>query len=651
MSGIRVCAMSQSRLREPTILHSPSDAEASGVKATWLIGFLLLVFTGSFAIAEPTLHARIDRVDRTYQVNPDLSFVATIEVDATLLTARGIRDWERATYSFYPKSQTLEVLEAWVDQPDGARIPVAEGSRFTRPSAAAQNAPGFTGSLTTTLLFPQLREGSRTHVIWRLTQKTPAPLGFNVSLEPPLETPVGTATVAITAPQNLDLHWAARGGFVVSDTVEAGQRHINARISDTRAEEPERAMVSPSDFQPLFLVSSLPDLQSLGRIYFQQSNDKATVTPQTAAQAARIAGDRHGLDAARAVYDWVASNIRYVAVYLDPNDGWVPHAADEVLRNGYGDCKDHVVLMQALLAALGVRAEAALVDWSDRTTDLPLWLPQFNHAIVYLPDFDWFANPTSPYARFDSLDRRMAGKTVVIATAEGRVSRTPPMRPEENLYRMDGRVVIAADGSLSGSAKMVLSAGPEDSARAAVAQSDSPEDLAERMLASTPEGGEGTFLPSNPRDLSRPFSVEGTWHSPHGVLFEGANAYMTTPVGLDMEPPSRLRYYLSGDGPRRHGVLIAAGDLQWSTTLSVPAGVVFARLPADVNLHNEAGSFAATYQRVGRDLTVVRRLVIEHSVYSAASYPALRDLLYAAIDDARSVLVLAKAEAEASAAP
>ena len=68
----------------------------------------------------------------------------------------------------------------------------------------------------------------------------------------------------------------------------------------------------------------------------------------------------------------MAADIRYIAVYLNPNDGWVPHAADVVLRNGYGDCKDHVVLMQALLAARGISAEAAIIDWGNRTQDLPL---------------------------------------------------------------------------------------------------------------------------------------------------------------------------------------------------------------------------------------------------------------------------------------
>ncbi len=204
--------------------------------------------------------------------------------------------------------------------------------------------------------------------VWRLTQKTPPLMGFDVWAEPPMETPVGVGRIDMSAPAGLPLHWAARGGFEVTDQTIAGQRRIAAVIRGTQAAEPEREMVDAADFQPLFLATSLSRLQDVGAIYWRQSHDKAVVTPEISALAARIAGGRTGEDAARAIYDWVTANIRYVAVYLDPNDGWVPHPAQTVLEHGYGDCKDHVVLMQALLASLGIRAEAAMVDWGDRTS-------------------------------------------------------------------------------------------------------------------------------------------------------------------------------------------------------------------------------------------------------------------------------------------
>jgi transglutaminase-like putative cysteine protease len=610
-----------------------------------LLCLAVLVLPAAARAGEPTIHAWLTHLWREYRVNADLTYTETITVDADVVTEHGVAEEERSALTFYPNSQRLDVLEAWVDEPDGTRLPVPEAARFTRPSEAAQNAPGFTSAMTTTLLYPQVREGSRTHVVWRLTQAKPALLGFNAELDVPLDVPTDEARVRIVAPAELKLSWRARGGFAVSDRREGETRAIEARIAGIAAEEAERGLVDARDFVPLFLATSLPDLQAIGAIYFRQSREKSAATPEIAALAHRVAGDRHGLAAARAVYDWVAGNIRYVAVYLDPNDGWVPHAATEVLRNGYGDCKDHVALMQAMLSALGIRAEAALIEQGTRTQDLPLWLPQFNHVIVWLPEFRAFANPTNPYARFDSLDRLLADRTVVLATETGEVAKTPPQLPEDNKYRMESRVEIAADGTITGHATIVPSANLESAARAAITQQTSPRDVAERLLTASAEGGFGSFATSDPRDLSAPFEMRGSWQSPHGVTFDGREAFLSVPPGLDVGSPSRLRALLSDDGPRRHPLLTAAGDSAWTITLALPPGLVATRLPRDVRFENAAGLYTARYQRVGLDVSVARRMVVARGRFAASEYPDLEALIYAALADTRAVLGLAREDA------
>jgi len=617
-----------------------------GGRTLLVFGALLSLPAGAALAEEATVHTRLTHIFRDYQVNPDLTYTATITVDAEILTKHGIQESERSQLTFYPNSQRLEVLEAWVDEPDGTRLPVPDAARFTRPSEAAQNAPGFTSAMTTTLLYPQLREGSRTHVSWRLTQTTPALLGFNVEAMTPLDLPVGEARVRITAPAELPLHWSARGGFAVTDRREGEVRTIEARIADTHAEVYEPNMVDEHDFAPLFLATTLPDLQAIGALYAKQSRDKAEATPEIAALAHQVAGHRTGLAAARAVYDWVAGNIRYVAVYLDPNDGWVPHVAADVLHDGYGDCKDHVVLMQAMLSALGVRAEAALIDQGSQTKELPLWVPQFNHVIAYLPDFHVFANPTNPYARFDSLDRSLADKTVVLASDTGEVAHTPAQRPEDNQYRMDSAIEIAADGTIAGHATIVPSANLESAARAAITQQSSANDVAERILASTPEGGFGLFTTSDPRDMSAPFEMHATWRSPHAVALGERETFLTVPVGPDLGPPTRLRSLLSDDGPRRHPLLTAAGEWSWSTTLALPPGLVVTRLPHDEAFSNEAGTYSARYERAGHDITVARRLVIDHGLFAADQYADLQALIYAALGDGRAVLGMARQQAQ-----
>ncbi|CAH2604152.1 conserved exported protein of unknown function [Rhodovastum atsumiense] len=590
-------------------------------------------------------HVRVDRAVTVFTVNADGTYTETAELDHTLLTQRGVAQRDRAAVTFYSRSQRLEVLEAWVDQPDGTRLPVGPEGRFTRPSAASQGAPGFTGSQTTTVVFPQVRPGSRTHIKYRRIQTTPPLLGFNAWSEGELENAAVEDRLVIDAPAGLPLYWKSRGSVTVTETSEAGRRRIEAVIAPSSGQAPERDAVASSDFQPIFLASTLPDLASLGAIYYRQSQERAVVTPEIATLAARIVGERTGLDAARAIYDWVSVNIRYVAVYLNPDDGWVPHEAAEVLRNGYGDCKDHTVLMQTLLAARGIVGQAALIHWGNRYNDLPLAHPfQFNHAIIYLPDYDLFLNPTNPYAPFGSLDRTLSGKTVVIATGTGRVLRTPASTPASYRYAIASRVGIDDEGNIDGSAGYVLSPNVDTGFRSWLANASSPRDLAERLLLGTPEGGFGSLQASDPRDLGTPLAVTATWRSPHGVTFRDGAAAITIPAGPDIKPVYGLRRYLSASGSRHTPMLVGATDLSWTTTISLPAGLTATTLPAPVTVRTPAGHYTARYERAGAQVLVQRNLVIAQDVFQPAEYPDLERLLYAALDDARATMTLARAE-------
>ncbi|HKM65394.1 MAG TPA: DUF3857 domain-containing protein [Acidisphaera sp.] len=607
---------------------------------------ILFAWLGCFipiARAEDAL--RRDDWRLTVVLNHDLTYVETIEQQYSFLTRAGIPLADRDDLSFYPQSQTLELVRAQVQQPDGSVADVPDEGRFVRPSAADQDAPGFSGAQTMTVLFPQLTAGSRTHVEWRLTQLKPSPLGFNLVVRPLLQWPTRRMTVDITLPADIPLNTSARGGFAVrEDSIADGTRHIVAEIDDVAAEQPEGNMVSSADFQPMFVASTLDNPTALGAIYSRGAKDKSEPTPEIAALAARVVGDKTGLAAAEAIHDWIAANIRYVAVFLDPNDGWVPHDAAEVLARGYGDCKDHVALMTAMLAARGIRAEAALVDWGTRYAPSPLQVPQaFNHVIAWLPDLGVFANPTNPYAKLGVLDRRLAGKTVIVATEQGELRRTPDSRPEENQYRVDSALDIRPAGTIAGEASYRMDPAIEAGAREDIADAATPRELAQRMLAATPEGGAGELAASDPKDLAVPLHVRAHWSSPHGVTLQGGMAFFTTPVGIDFEQVgAMLRPYVSDDQPRRHAVLVGSMDLGWRYAIHLPEGYALVRTPPDVNFVDAAGSYTAHYARDEAGLTVTRELVVSRDVFPAEQYPALEALCFAALDDARAVMVMAQ---------
>jgi hypothetical protein len=76
-----------------------------------------------------------------------------------------------------------------------------------------------------------------------------------------------------------------------------------------------------------------------------------------------------------------------------------PNAAADTLRQRYGDCKDHALLLHQLLRAAKVESHLALVNTDYRINpDLPS-LDQFNHMVVHVPALGkgWLIDPTSKH--------------------------------------------------------------------------------------------------------------------------------------------------------------------------------------------------------------------------------------------------------------
>lgn len=175
-------------------------------------------------------HSRRNVYAETVQVNRDLTYTMEWVEDYTLNDRQGVDAHNRAVEGFNAKAQTLELVEAFVTQPDGRRIDVDPDGIFTRPKAVGRFGPEFTDLEETTVYFPQLEPGSRTHVRWRLRQITPSPIGFNDWILPEQDVSTDLQSVDVTIPADIPLQWQQRGGFKVVDTTEGGIRHISAAI-------------------------------------------------------------------------------------------------------------------------------------------------------------------------------------------------------------------------------------------------------------------------------------------------------------------------------------------------------------------------------------------------------------------------------------
>jgi len=586
---------------------------------------------------ETLQNIRYESYQSHYDINPDYTYQRSFSSQVRLLTPSSLKSWQRASQSFYPNSQSVELIEAYVIQPDGRRVEVTEENIFTRPSRESQSAPGFSSSMTTTVVFPQLEVGSQIYSAWRFKQETPSVIGLHEIDRPSFSYNSREETVSVNLPKDLPLRWAKRGDYQVSDAVEGDRRLITATLKDHRGQAGENGMTSTWDVTPLFMFSNLDRWEELGATYWRQSQEKLIITPEIETLAADIVGDQTGEAAARAIYNWVAQNLEYVAVYLDESAGWVPHSVPEILKNGYGDCKDHVALMQALLQARGIEALPTLVNTGNWYEPLPLPASQFNHAIIYLPEYDIFADPTNPYASFGQPIRYLGNKHVILATETGTRVQVPPASAQDNRYEFSGVINIDEQGTITGNSRLQLQGHLSNSARSYFA-SDTPEQLADNILASTPEGGYGALQTSDLTRLDEPVVVEGSWTSPQAIAL-GKQSFFTVPFGLNYRDADFLRSYLTYSD-RRYPLRVKAETLQWNYRIALPEGHRVSRLPEPIRFSNSAGAYTSEYQRDGNSVQVTRKLILAKDVYQPQEYADLEQLIYKPLQDFRDVVVL-----------
>lgn len=126
------------------------------------------------------------------------------------------------------------------------------------------------------------------------------------------------------------------------------------------------------------------DWEAAGRDYFAKIEDKLD-HERIADTAKRLVRDVD--DESRKIElisRYVQKELHYEAIEFGRR-GYIPKTARETLRDRYGDCKDHAVLLYAMLNSVGVPAELALVNINQKVLQGLPNIDQFDHMIVSVP--------------------------------------------------------------------------------------------------------------------------------------------------------------------------------------------------------------------------------------------------------------------------
>lgn len=556
----------------------------------------MLTMWATAARAEASLWHR--SVTIAYQVAPDGQSVATETWEVRADTASVAHTIAQQSFSFTADLEQVELVDAYTLKADGTRVPVRPASVLAEAVTTVAAAPQFSATAARTIVFPSVSAGDTVHyTLRRQSLQTLFPGTFTMTVGAGNWSTTERADISVALPPGMALQTEASGFEEAAPEQDASGgtvRHWH------RA--PGRAGQLSLD------LSGLADYAALGRAYAASAWPQSQPGPAVQALADRLSAGAVGRrEIALRLYRYVATEIRYVAKFL--GDGRVvPRAAETVLEEGWGDCKDHSALLQALLAAEGIAAQPALITLRDRYS-LPAapGLGVLDHVITYLPELDLYVDSTAPYAPFGTLLASEYDKPVVLADpVAARVARTPAMQPGALTLATRTRVHIDEDGVVSGETA-TEAAGPQSIALRSMAawfegRGMSYSASSQLQQAGTPGVGRYRFEP--PELVRDEYRVDGRFTLDE-KLTDGGTAPFTIPSGLGVfGRPGRalLNTALTEDGLH----ICYPGREVEEIALELPQGAQLQAVPPDVDMVAGGARYTAQY-RVADDVLEIRR--------------------------------------------
>jgi transglutaminase-like putative cysteine protease len=572
------------------------------------------------ALAEPALaerpytpEATVVRYVSTHDVRADASDLETTEFALRIETLQGVSNEGAQRISYRSSIDEVVSIEAATVRPDGTEIKIPESAIRTQDEDSDGGATEFSDTKYKVIVFPAVEVGGR--VQYKVTinhRTTPFPELFEESYVWSPQWKWEFSQIDINVPIGLPLYVEQRGiaGGLKSSTDGINRYQFSYRGTQVKA--PESGSVWSTDYAPLLYVSTYPDMISIGHAYQVASRPMAKITDNIQTLANDVTkGITDNTEKVRALDHWIAKNIRYVAVTLG-HGGLIPHPADQVLSNRYGDCKDHAILMEALLAAVGIESSGALVNSGSAYTLAAVGsIGPPNHIITYVPSLDLYVDSTDAFSHFGTLSFDVMDKPTVL-TALQRLGHTPNTKADQNVVRSSIEMKILPDGTIEGRSDATMSGISESGSRASrfYAQPTPEEQVVKTLLNRFNETGTGSLDYPDPTVLDQPFWVKSSFKLDPVTNFPGPGALMT-PVGL---APGNIPSF---------GVYKPVEKREWSYPclsrmledryrIEFPVSVRIGQIPQGVTYDVGGIHYRSTYDLSGHTVVVHREFEVQH---------------------------------------
>lgn len=589
---------------------------------------------------------RITQIEHREDIAADYSSKSTVILERQALSDQGAIVVGKYDVSFNPDLESLEVVEAYTEKVDGQKILVLpqqinEQKGFLAPGTQI-SWPGLNSFQIT---FSQVQNGDKTYVRYQKTTHRPALpqwLTHYDYLANALD--ILSYKVQLSAPMEMPLEVMSQGMTLTSST-ENGRKHwqIQGRSSSS---SDELQMANGLKIFPYWMYSTLPSRLALGDAFTQATRQKMLITPEIQTLANQITqGQNSDFDKAQAIARWIAKEMRYVAIFVGTG-GYVPHDLPDILKNRYGDCKDHTLLMMGLLKAAGIESAPTLINTANADWTPPIAAAVYNHVLVYIPGLKLFHDPTASQIPFGKLPWSDSAKPVVVGLPSGSQDmRTPAFAAKDNrvqiqsVWRMDAQgraqadINVATWGEAATTMQNKLIQIPAGFSGAAV----------QHFLKAAGLKGKGFVQYPPVQRLTQEQSLSTQITLPH---------FLTTPEAASVNPHPMVTslpvYVLNNLGPqldkdRRFDMLCTPISIEESFELHLPKDAQVLSMPKDTQQNQAGVTYRSSYRQEGTRIVGQRHFerapTASGHICTVQELEQRRDALDAVRKDVRSTVL------------
>ncbi len=546
------------------------------------------------------------------QVAADGSDTRTQHIEMRAGNDAGALQIGQISIAFDSSAQDLAVVEAHTLKADGKTLAVDTNAIYdqTPPGQTTLIINGLRAKL---IVFPQFAAGDTAVYTIRTTTRHPNfPGQFSYDELFPRTQAFNEVRETITAPKSFPL-------YVESHDVEASRRDDGANViyswhyAAPRPAAEVPVTFSPLDHTPRFFASSFKDYGQLGRAYAALAEPRQVVTPRIKALADEItAGTSDPRAQTQKLYEWVNGHIRYVGIELGTGS-FIPREADAIVATGYGDCKDHDLLLQVLLKARGIESRSILLNAGESysLTQVPTFAT-LDHVITFVPQFDLYLDSSAGLAPFGILPMQEYGKPMVVAARDSPgQGRMPVLAPDVAKITLKTVAALDKNGEVTGTTTTTAS-GPYAITLRALGlqiQAAGPTAAARLLTAMGYENASGTLALGTPNGFAPDYTISGTFK------WTGWGDYVSGKYSFYMPPALRLLGQ-SGDGimgpfdpgklqPGEPTVCFSAEQSE-DLSLKAPDGTQWDGKPNDLRVETPNLLFVAHWSLDGDTMSVHR---------------------------------------------